>query len=73
MREKEINKKLFAGEWIFSECERMSYKLDKQGKLIFNCTEGPTDDEKTIFTCEALIHMGVEESRAKIIAAHGVM
>jgi len=62
------NQKLFSGEWVFSDCEKMAYKLDKEGSLIFNCSEEATKEEKLEFTIGALIHMGVDKSKARDIA-----
>ena len=68
MNDKKI--KQFAGEWIFSECNKMAYKVDKQGSLIFNCTEDVTEEEKLEFTIEALVDLGVDEDKAEEIATH---
>lgn len=65
-----INKKLFGGEWIFSEDNRLAYKLDKQGSLIFNNAEDVTEEEKIEFTIEALVHLGIDETKAEDIANH---
>ena len=62
------NERLFAGEWIFSECEDMAYKLDKEGRLIFNSSGNISDEKKLIFTMEALTHLGVDPSKAQTIA-----
>ena len=64
----EINKKLFAGDWVFSENNRMAYKLDKQGSLIFNCMVEVTEKEKLDFTIEALVHLGIDKTKAEGIA-----
>lgn len=69
MRE-EKNMKLMSGEWIFSECKRLAYKLDKQGTLIFNCSDDVSEEEKVEFTIEALIDLGMDENKAIEVAAH---
>lgn len=66
---KELNKKLFAGELIFDKTNRMSYKLDKHGCLIFNCMQEVTYGEKLNFTVEALINFGYKREVAKREAA----
>jgi len=67
---KNINKRLSRGEWIFSFDGRLAYKIDKQGSLIFNCTEDATDEEKLDFTIDALVHLGVDETKAEALATH---
>ena len=69
-KSKSINKKLFGGEWVFAENERIAYKLDKQGTLIFNCSEDVTEEEKREATIEALVHLGVDETKAEELASH---
>lgn len=66
----EIDKKLFAGEWIFNEKGNLSYKLDKQGTLIFNSTGNVTREERLEFTIEALVQLGTDEKKAEEIASH---
>ena len=67
---KEINKKLFGGEWVFSEDNRMAYKLDKQGSLLFDNVENVSEEEKIEFTIEALVHLGVDELQAEALVGH---
>jgi len=62
--------KQFAGEWIFSGCKRLAYKVDKQGSLIFNCSDDVTEEEKLEFTIEALVDLGIDEDKAEEIATH---
>lgn len=62
--------KQFSGEWIFSECKRLAYKVDKQGSLIFNCVEDATEEEKLEFTIQALVDLGVDENKAEEVATH---
>lgn len=62
--------KQFSGEWIFSEDKRLAYKVDKQGSLIFNCTDDVTEEEKLEFTIEALVDLGIDEDKAEEIATH---
>lgn len=64
----EKTKKLFNGEPIFSEDNRISYKLDKQGSLLFNCADDVTEEEKFNFTVEALTNLGVDPEEAEKIA-----
>lgn len=66
----EKSMKLLSGEWIFSEDNRLAYKLDKQGTLIFNCSEDVSEEEKLEFTIEALIDLGMDENKAIEVAAH---
>jgi len=63
------NETLFAGEWVYSGCERMAYKLDKQGTLIFNCKDDVSDEDKKDFSIEALVHMGTDRDKARGIVS----
>ncbi len=67
---KELTRKQMSGEWIFSEDNRLAYKVDKQGSLIFNCVEDATEEEKLEFTIQALIDLGVDENKAEEVATH---
>lgn len=69
MNKKELNKKLFGGELVFDKTNRMSYKLDKGGCLIFNCVQETTFEERLNFTIGALINLGLDVDDAKAQAA----